>query len=87
VAVGELDPPIQRASVDNRIGVQDQDVFSGGLADAGVVAASEAEVGTILHYMDGRKLSADAFDRTVGRAIVGYDDLVFDSVGAGKDGL
>ena len=51
--------------MDDRIRIQNQDVFSRSLADAGVVPASESEVGAVLHYADSRELLTNLFDRTI----------------------
>src|SRR5512132_4634180 len=73
--VGKLGESLDRVAERPGVGVEDEDVRAGRLADAAVPARSKPAV-LLLNHPNGRKLVTHERDRPVSRAVVDYDGLV-----------
>src|SRR5579863_2438586 len=80
VFVCELSHSVQGSLVDDRVWVQDENVFATACPNCNIIPFSKPEVGPVFEYADLWELCADKLYRSVRRAVVGNDDFKIDRV-------
>src|SRR5579859_3143311 len=71
VAVGEFDPAVKRAFMDDCVWIQDENIFSLRLANTSIVPFRKTQIHSILNDTDRRKTLLNKLHRAIGGVIVG----------------
>ena len=77
--LAEIDPRAAWLTLNQRVRIQQQDMFSARERKGAVVGLREPEVRPILQNPDLRKGLSDPFQRPVGAPVVAQDDLGIDA--------
>jgi hypothetical protein len=74
-AIREGYQPIQSAIVDDRVRIQNENIFATARGDAGVISPRKTQVLMIFDDTHPRVVLPDEFDGTVDRPVVGNNDF------------
>src|SRR5712692_8600252 len=66
VPVGEFDPPIEGAFMNDCVWIQNKNVFSPGYTNAGIVPLREAQIHVVFNNADGWKILPNKLNRAIG---------------------
>ena len=73
--IGERYKGVQRPIMNDRVGVQDENILSLGGVDSDIVRLAESKVRTVFDDTNLWIILADEFGRSISGTVVGNDDL------------
>src|SRR6266852_953129 len=78
VPVGEFDPAVEGAVMDDCVWIQDENIFSFGYTNASVVPFREAQIHAVFNGADSWKILPNKLNRPIGGAVVGDNHFKID---------